>query len=325
MIKLTILSAILGVATCLPRAYPLTQEQLAQFVAAQQTAAGPSSAPQRLISIVPRARQAYQEPDPAAAYHKPSQAIYQAESAAAYQDDGAADPSAYQQQPVYYQAPARQPKPQQVAYIDPSQYKKYKLPRPSPAGLARDPKQPADDYDPNPQYQFSFDIKDDESTNYHNRKETRDGDKISGSYSVVDSDGFIRTVTYTADPKEGFKADVSRQPTDIVVKLPKHPTPGIAQQYQLAPSSPYTARKQQTQQYLEASSPVDGSSEQQYIPQQQYVPQRPTQALTQAALAAYAANPHRLAPNPAKSAKAYAIPQGATLLYRPAPAAAYHQ
>ncbi|RZF35399.1 hypothetical protein LSTR_LSTR016775 [Laodelphax striatellus] len=54
----------------------------------------------------------------------------------------------------------------------------------------------------NPQYQFSFDIKDDESTNYHNRKETRDGDKISGSYSVVDSDGFIRTVTYTADPKE---------------------------------------------------------------------------------------------------------------------------
>lgn len=56
--------------------------------------------------------------------------------------------------------------------------------------------------DPNPRYQFSFDIKDDESTNYHNRKETRDGDKISGSYSVVDSDGYIRTVTYTADPKE---------------------------------------------------------------------------------------------------------------------------
>lgn len=43
---------------------------------------------------------------------------------------------------------------------------------------------------------------------------------IKGSYSVVDSDGFIRTVTYTADPKEGFKADVVRQPTDIVVKVP---------------------------------------------------------------------------------------------------------
>jgi len=55
---------------------------------------------------------------------------------------------------------------------------------------------------PNAQYQFSFDISDDESTNYHNRKEQRDGEKISGSYSVVDSDGFIRTVTYTADPEE---------------------------------------------------------------------------------------------------------------------------
>lgn len=37
---------------------------------------------------------------------------------------------------------------------------------------------------------------------------------------MVDSDGFIRTVTYTADPKEGFKADVVREPTDIVVKVP---------------------------------------------------------------------------------------------------------
>lgn len=43
---------------------------------------------------------------------------------------------------------------------------------------------------------------------------------IKGSYSVVDSDGFIRTVKYTADPKEGFKAEVVREPTDIVVKIP---------------------------------------------------------------------------------------------------------
>lgn len=43
---------------------------------------------------------------------------------------------------------------------------------------------------------------------------------IKGSYSVVDSDGFLRTVRYTADPKEGFKAEVVREPTDIVVKIP---------------------------------------------------------------------------------------------------------
>lgn len=72
----------------------------------------------------------------------------------------------------------------------------------------------------NSSYQFGFDVKDDEYTNYQQRKEVRDGNVIKGSYSVVDSDGFIRTVTYTADPKEGFKADVVRQPTDIVVKIP---------------------------------------------------------------------------------------------------------
>lgn len=63
-------------------------------------------------------------------------------------------------------------------------------------------------FQPHPSYQFGFDVSDDQFTNYQNRKEQRDGDNIKGSYSVVDSDGFIRTVTYTADPKEGFKAEV---------------------------------------------------------------------------------------------------------------------
>ncbi|KAH9629182.1 hypothetical protein HF086_009572 [Spodoptera exigua] len=83
--------------------------------------------------------------------------------------------------------------------------------------------------------QFGFDVNDDQYTNYQNRKEQRDGDVIKGSYSVVDSDGFVRTVTYTADPKEGFKAEVSRQPTDIVVKIPT-PKPQLLQpQVQHAP------------------------------------------------------------------------------------------
>ncbi|KAH8307230.1 hypothetical protein KR044_008192 [Drosophila immigrans] len=79
--------------------------------------------------------------------------------------------------------------------------------------------------DANSSYQFGFDVKDDEFTNYQNRKEVRDGSVIKGSYSVVDSDGFIRTVKYTADPKEGFKAEVIREPTDIVVKIPTPPPP----------------------------------------------------------------------------------------------------
>ncbi|VEN57701.1 unnamed protein product, partial [Callosobruchus maculatus] len=110
---------------------------------------------------------------------------------------------------------------------------------------------------PNP-YQFGFDVQDDHYTNYQNRKEQSDGKKITGSYSVVDSDGFLRTVQYTADPKEGFKAEVTRQPTNIVVKTPK-PQP----QFQLPEKyvHPYP------QQYLQ-EVPVQREDHQQQ--QQQY-------------------------------------------------------
>ncbi|XP_045462235.1 UPF0746 protein DDB_G0281095 [Harmonia axyridis] len=99
-------------------------------------------------------------------------------------------------------------------------------------------KEEEEEYDPNPSYQFGFDVKDDLNTNYQNRKEQKEGNKITGSYSVVDSDGFIRTVTYTADPKEGFKAEVHRQPTDIVIKIPTR--------------EPQQERHRPEQQYLQA-------------------------------------------------------------------------
>lgn len=125
-------------------------------------------------------------------------------------------------------------------------------------------------------------MKDDEFTNYQNRKEVRDGNVIKGSYSVVDSDGFLRTVTYTADPKEGFKADVVREPTDIVVKIPT-PAPqnslrGQSQsqpqyssqqspaQYRSLPRQPQ--QQQQLRQVSQASQ--HQPQQQQYQPQQQY-------------------------------------------------------
>ncbi|EDS41159.1 conserved hypothetical protein [Culex quinquefasciatus] len=144
-----------------------------------------------------------------------------------------------------YQQPQQQParpqyqpqyQPQQIQYVQEQQYaqpKQLKVSKPRPAqqyqSLGGGQKEDEEDYDHNPSYQFGFDVKDDEFTNYQNRKEQREGNVIKGSYSVVDSDGFIRTVTYTADPKEGFKAEVSRQPTDIVVKIPK-PIPEYQQQ-----------------------------------------------------------------------------------------------
>lgn len=87
-------------------------------------------------------------------------------------------------------------------------------------------------------------MKDDEFTNYQNRKEVRDGAVIKGSYSVVDSDGFIRTVKYTADPKEGFKAEVIREPTDIVVKIPTPAPPSLLRHRAVVKAQEYAAKQQ---------------------------------------------------------------------------------
>lgn len=61
---------------------------------------------------------------------------------------------------------------------------------------------------------------------------------------------------YTADPKEGFKAEVIREPTDIVVKIPTPPPP---QQHQglLRPHS-------------QAVKAQDYNLKQQYQPQYQH-------------------------------------------------------
>ena len=66
--------------------------------------------------------------------------------------------------------------------------------------------------DPNPQYSYSYNVNDAETGDSKSATETRDGDKVSGSYSVVEPDGAVRTVTYTADAENGFNAKVERTP-----------------------------------------------------------------------------------------------------------------
>ncbi|CAH1390190.1 unnamed protein product [Nezara viridula] len=169
-----------------------------------------------------------------------------------YKKVAGADPYYQPQQPSaapqYYQ-------PQQQYQPQPQAAPPRKLVRPAAREEEEVAELPAD-------YQFGFNVKDDLFTNYQKRKEQREGNKITGSYSVVDADGFIRTVTYTADPIEGFKADVKREPTDIKIRFPQPALPGPGQeQAQYQPQAGPSARKQQTQQYLQASAPQ---------PQQQY-------------------------------------------------------
>lgn len=70
----------------------------------------------------------------------------------------------------------------------------------------------AEEYDPHPQYSFAYDIQDGLTGDSKSQHESRDGDVVSGSYSLVDPDGQRRTVDYTADDINGFNAVVRREP-----------------------------------------------------------------------------------------------------------------
>lgn len=70
----------------------------------------------------------------------------------------------------------------------------------------------AEEYDPNPQYSYGYEVQDALTGDSKGQYETRQGDVVQGSYSVVDPDGTRRIVEYTADPVNGFNAVVNREP-----------------------------------------------------------------------------------------------------------------
>ena len=61
------------------------------------------------------------------------------------------------------------------------------------------------DHSDNPNFHFNYGVSDPTTGDQKSHVETRDGDVVKGKYSFVDSDGSIRTVTYTADPIHGFQ------------------------------------------------------------------------------------------------------------------------
>ncbi|CAL8137538.1 unnamed protein product [Orchesella dallaii] len=73
-------------------------------------------------------------------------------------------------------------------------------------------------YDPHPQYNYGYSVSDALTGDQKQATETRDGDVVQGQYSLVEPDGSIRTVTYTADPINGFNAVVDRQAPGVAVK-----------------------------------------------------------------------------------------------------------
>ncbi|XP_026846323.1 larval cuticle protein A3A [Drosophila persimilis] len=79
----------------------------------------------------------------------------------------------------------------------------------------------AEEYDPHPQYKYAYDVQDSLSGDSKSQVEERDGDVVRGEYSLIDSDGYKRTVQYTADPINGFNAVVNRVPLEHVKTVVK--------------------------------------------------------------------------------------------------------
>ncbi|EAT46731.1 AAEL002099-PA [Aedes aegypti] len=69
---------------------------------------------------------------------------------------------------------------------------------------------PVADYDPNPQYSYSYAVADAVTGDNKSQQESRSGDVVTGSYSLIEPDGTQRVVEYTADPVNGFNAVVHR-------------------------------------------------------------------------------------------------------------------
>ncbi|KAF9405902.1 hypothetical protein HW555_013528 [Spodoptera exigua] len=60
-----------------------------------------------------------------------------------------------------------------------------------------------------PKYDFSYSVADGHTGDNKSQQESRDGDAVHGEYSLVEADGSVRRVQYTADDHNGFNAVVS--------------------------------------------------------------------------------------------------------------------
>jgi hypothetical protein len=66
------------------------------------------------------------------------------------------------------------------------------------------------DYYAPPKYTFKYGVNDYHTGDIKSQQESRDGDVVKGQYSVVEPDGSVRTVEYTADKHSGFNAVVHK-------------------------------------------------------------------------------------------------------------------
>ncbi|KAG5876966.1 hypothetical protein JTB14_027865 [Gonioctena quinquepunctata] len=67
-------------------------------------------------------------------------------------------------------------------------------------------------------YDFGYGVNDPHTGDSKSQYESRRGDVVQGSYSLIESDGTKRTVDYSADAHNGFNAVVRKEPATVAVK-----------------------------------------------------------------------------------------------------------
>lgn len=68
------------------------------------------------------------------------------------------------------------------------------------------------EFDPLPQYTYGYNVRDSLTGDFKSQVETRNGQVVKGSYSLIEADGSRRIVDYVADPVNGFNAVVRKEP-----------------------------------------------------------------------------------------------------------------
>ncbi|CAG9560609.1 unnamed protein product [Danaus chrysippus] len=76
-----------------------------------------------------------------------------------------------------------------------------------------------------PQYEFEYSVADTHTGDIKSQHEARDGDHVTGSYSLHQPDGSIRTVHYSADAHSGFNAQVENSGPSTHVQPQPHLAP----------------------------------------------------------------------------------------------------
>jgi hypothetical protein len=71
-----------------------------------------------------------------------------------------------------------------------------------------------------PKYAFDYSVLDPHTGDAKSQWETLSGGTVRGQYTLVEPDGTLRTVDYTADDKTGFKAIVKKTRPRLHYPLP---------------------------------------------------------------------------------------------------------